>query len=211
MPVAVNTQSACVALFDVSNLIVEGRKQQAERYGAAAARDFRLHAANLVSLASAGRAISRGVAVVSEGATPLNPVWRRFAAAGLEVKVTERGIQSGREQGCDPLLQATLLRAICDAARAPKNSGGPGTLVLATGDGAGAMRGEGFFADLQRAHDLGWQVEVLAWRDSAHCAMRTWVERVGNFVALDDYFDSITFAEGSRFAKPLGRVRRWAH
>ena len=78
------------------------------------------------------------------------------------------------------------------------NNGNPGIVVLLTGDGAGYLEGAGFHSTLERMHRRGWKVEILSWAHSCNQRMRKWVEEHGLFVALDDFYDSITFMEPSR-------------
>jgi hypothetical protein len=63
----------------------------------------------------------------------------------------------------------------------------PGVMVLLTGDGAGYRQGKGFLKVLQSVHQLGWRVELLAWRHSCHAALLKWVQENGSFVPLDDF------------------------
>ena len=74
-------------------------------------------------------------------------------------------------------------------------NGDPGIVVLLTGDGAGFSDGVGFHADLELMHNRGWRVEVLSWRHSCNRRMREWAEQNGKFIALDDFYDSVTFME----------------
>lgn len=106
----------------------------------------------------------------------------------------------------DRLLQTHMLRDAIDRNCAP------GTAVLLTGDGSGFADGAGFHADLKRMRDRGWAVEVLSRRHSCARRMREWAEENGAFVALDDYYENVTFLEGAapgqsvaapRYAVPL--------
>ncbi len=66
-------------------------------------------------------------------------------------------------------------------------------------------------------HKKGWKVEILSWAHACNQRMRRWAEANGVFVALDDFYDSITFRAPSnpghefaeeRKAKPLDLNRR---
>ena len=50
-------------------------------------------------------------------------------------------------------------------------------------------------------HKRGWRVEILSWAHSCNQRMRQWAQENGVFVALDDFYESITFME------PPDRVR----
>ena len=83
----------------------------------------------------------------------------------------------------------------------------PGIAVLLTGDGSGFADGVGFHADLERMHGKGWRIEVLSWRHSCNRRMREWTENVGRFIALDDYYESITFLEEPLPGRPVAEPR----
>ena len=96
-------------------------------------------------------------------------------------------------------------------------NGNPGIVALLTGNGAGYQEGAGFHSTLERMHKRGWRIEILSWAYSCNQRMRGWAERHGVFVALDDFYDSITFLEPSRpgqelapprFVEPLDLSRR---
>ena len=87
------------------------------------------------------------------------------------------------------------------------DNGDPGTAVLLTGDGAGYLEGAGFHRTLERMHERGWPVEILSWADATNQRMRRWAEAHGRFVALDDFYRSITFMEPSRPGFELAQAR----
>ena len=74
----------------------------------------------------------------------------------------------------------------------------PGIMVLLTGDGACYYDGAGFHAALERLQARGWRVEILSWAHSCNQRMREWAQSNGVFVALDDFYEAITFLEPSR-------------
>lgn len=86
-------------------------------------------------------------------------------------------------------------------------NGDPGAAVLLTGDGSGFSDGVGFHADLKRMHGKGWTVEVLSWRHSCARRMREWAEENGRFIALDDYYDNVTFLEAPAPGQPADAPR----
>ena len=86
-------------------------------------------------------------------------------------------------------------------------NGNPGIVVLLTGDGAGYLEGAGFHSTLERMHRRDWRVEILSWAHSTNQRMRRWAEANGIFVALDDFYHSITFMEPSRPGFPMAEGR----
>ena len=105
-----------------------------------------------------------------------------------------------KEQGVDQCLQVHMLRVLADFP--------PSVAVLLTGDGRGYAEGVGFFADLKAHASKGWGIEVLSWDSACHDKLKKWARRVGEYVALEDYYENITFIEGGRKVKPLGRHKR---
>jgi hypothetical protein len=187
--------------WDNSNIFVPAKYVAERREGAHAFQGARLQFDNLYRLAHAGRPVAEAVCV---GSVPPDQehLWRRLEEIGVKVELFERGSGSGREQGVDQCLQVHLLRAGYD------NAGGSRTAVLLTGDGAGYEDGAGFGADIERLANLGWWIEVLAWRSACNHKLREFAEEVGIFVALDDFYDSITFIQGGRNSSSLSLTRR---
>ena len=159
----------------------------------------RVHFENLFALAVAGREVEKAYAV---GSIPpeLRWVWNRLEKAGVEVTLLQRSL-SGSEQGVDATLQTSMLRDLADY------NGDPGIAVLMTGDGAGFYDGVGFHKDVERMHRKGWRVEILSWIDSCNHRMKEWAEKNGLFIALDDYYESITFLEPGISGQPMGKSR----
>ena len=186
--------------WDNSNIFISARDVAIEREGATARHRARVHFRNLLELAHAGREIEHAIAV---GSVPpeLRHVWNRLENEGVTVQLLERGAMQGREQGVDQTLQTAMLRDAFDY------NGDPGIAVLLTGDGSGFVDGVGFHADLERMHGRQWRIEVLSWRHSCNRRMREWAERNGKFVALDDFYDSITFLEPPMPGEPIGAPR----
>lgn len=149
-------------------------------------------------LARAGRKVTSGMCV---GAiSPGSAFSDRLRDVGVSVELFERGMETGHEQAVDQALQVHMLRSLADLA--------PGIAVLLTGDGAGEHEGRGYLADLKRMYRGGWDVEVISWRDACHGGLMAWAKEVGYFVALDDFYESVTFIEKVRMSKKLGRQHR---
>ena len=186
--------------WDNSNIFISARGVAVEREGATARHRVRVDFRNLLMLARAGRDIERAIAV---GSVPpeLRHVWNRMENEGVTVELLERGAIEGREQGVDQTLQTAMLRDALDY------NGDPGIAVLLTGDGSGFVDGVGFHADLERMHRRGWRIEVLSWRHSCNRRMREWAEQSGTFVALDDFYENITFLGPAMPGDPIAEPR----
>ena len=186
--------------WDNSNIFISAKETAAEREGEGARPRIRIHFRNLLALAHADRPIHNAVAV---GSVPpeLRHVWNHLENEGVNVHLLERGALHGREEGVDQLLQTCMLRDLSD------HNSDPGVAVLLTGDGSGFLDGAGFHADLARMHRKGWDIEVLSWRHSCNRGMREWAEKNGTFVALDDFYNSVTFLEAPVQGQPIAEVR----
>jgi hypothetical protein len=66
-----------------------------------------------------------------------------------------KGPVSWKEQGVDEAIQLQIVDAILMKP--------PGTMVVATGDGARSTLGDGFCSYIEKALALGWKVELMAW------------------------------------------------
>ena len=183
-----------------SNILISAQEVAVEREGEAVRFRVRIHFRNLLELAHARRDVEHATAV---GSIPpeLRHVWNRLENEGVTVQLLERGAVQGREQGVDQALQTVMLRDGFDC------NGTPGIAVMLTGDGAGFHDGVGFHADLERMRRRGWDVEVLSWRHGCNRRMREWAEENGKFIALDDFYDSVTFLESAAPGQPLAPPR----
>ncbi len=191
-----------VHLFiDNSNIFISAKDEAQKREGWAAKNQVRLHFEHLFELAVAGRELGN-VCIVGSIPPEQQAVWDRLEhVTGVKPELYERGQFTGGEQGLDQCLQVHMLRAISDHHE-------PQIVVLMTGDGAGYDDGVGFHADMERMHGAGWGIEVISWRGHCRRALRMWSETNGVFVPLDDYYESVTFLEGSRLAHTLDLSKR---
>lgn len=187
--------------WDNSNIFHSAQQVAERKEGTYSRNMLRLHFANLMKLAAAGRNVVKAVAV---GSVPpdLQALWDRMKAeTNINIELYERGASSGKEQAVDQSLQTHMLRAVTDEKE-------PQIAILLTGDGKGVEEGIGFLADLKRMYDAYWGVEVLSWEHSCNKDLKEWAEENGVFINLNDYYMSVTFLEGSRIASPLSLVSR---
>ena len=189
--------------WDNSNIFHEARRFAEERNEDADARGrVRINFDNMLRLAHADRPVAKAVAA---GSVPpeMRQLWNRLENKGLEVNLFDRGqVERGEQDVPDRMLQLRMLEDALDY------NGNPGVVVLLTGDGAGYYEGTGFHSTLERMHKRGWKVEILSWRHACNRRMREWAEANGVFVALDDFYEAITFMESSRLGHKLAHARR---
>ena len=192
--------------WDNSNIFLEAQRLAEERdEGPNARYRVRINFDNLLRLAQADRPLKKALAA---GSVPpeMRQLWNRLENQGVEVKLFDRGGPGrGEQEMPDRFLQLRMLEDALD------HNGDPGTAVLLTGDGAGYLEGAGFHSTLERMYKRSWRVEILSWASCCNRRMREWAERNGVFIALDEYYSSITFLEpslrGHAFAQPRGSTR----
>jgi hypothetical protein len=188
--------------WDNSNIFHEAQRiAEARNQGPNARYRVRIHFENLLRLAHADRPIQKALAA---GSVPpeMRQLWNRMENQGVEIQLFDRGSTgSGEQEMPDRILQLRMLEDGWDY------NGNPGIVALLTGDGAGYLEGAGFHRTLERMHRRGWRVEILSWAHSCNQRMRQWAEANGAFVALDDFYDSITFLEPSRPGFELAAAR----
>ena len=179
--------------WDNSNIFHEAQRLAEERgEGPGARYRVRIDFDAMLRLAHGDRPVQRAVAA---GSVPpeMRQLWNRMESRGVEVRLFDRGTPGRGEQDMpDRVLQLRMLEDALDY------NGTPGIVVLLTGDGAGYLEGAGFHSTLERMHKRGWRVEILSWAHSCNQRMRRWAEENGVFVALDDFYQAVTYMEPSR-------------
>ena len=179
--------------WDNSNIFHEAQRLAEEREGTPGARYLiRINFDAMLQLARAERDVQHAVAA---GSVPpeMRQLWNRLEGQGVEVNLFDRGSpERGEQEMPDRILQLRMLEDALDY------NGDPGVAVLLTGDGAGYLEGAGFHSTLERMHGRGWRFEILSWAHSCNQRMRRWAEENGVFVALDDFYEAVTFVEPSR-------------
>ncbi len=188
--------------WDNSNIFHEAQRlAQERREGPNARYRVRINVDNILRLAHADRPLKKALAA---GSVPpeMRQLWNRMESKGVEVHLFDRGESArGEQEMPDRVLQLRMLEDALDY------NGNPGIVVLLTGDGAGYLEGAGFHSTLERMHKRGWRVEILSWAHSCNQRMRRWARENGVFVALDDFYEAITFMEPSRPGAELASPR----
>ena len=187
--------------WDNANVFLGAQRLAEEQSDKPGARfRVRMDFDNLLRLAHADREIG---CVITAGSVPpeMKQLWYRMENEGVEVELFDRiASGQGEQEPPDRFLQLRMLEHGFDAETL-------GTVVLITGDGSGYSKGDGFQSALERLHEDGWQVEVLSWAHSCKRRMREWTEKNGTFIALDDFYNSITLLEPSRPGHEIAPAR----
>ena len=187
--------------WDNSNIFHGARAAAEQREGQIARYRVRINFKAMLQLAHAGRPVKKALAV---GSVPpeMRSLWNRMEAEHIDVELFDRGsVARGEQEVPDRILQLRMLEDGFD------NNSHPGIVVLLTGDGAGFYDGAGFHRTMERLHKRGWRVEILSWLDSCNHRMKTWAEENGVFIALDDYYESVTLLEPSSADYPTADPR----
>ncbi|WP_419165049.1 NYN domain-containing protein [Candidatus Palauibacter sp.] len=193
---------SCFIYWDHSNIFIEAQRLAEKREEGPGARyRVRIQFDRLLTLAHAERSVTRAYAA---GSVPpeLRHLWNRMEAQGIEVSLFDRGeVHRGEQDMPDRLLQLRMLEDALDY------NGDPGIAMILSGDGTGYLEGAGFHRTLERMHGRGWRIEILSWANSCNQRMRRWAQENGVFVALDDFYEAITFMEPSRPGYELAAPR----
>lgn len=180
--------------WDNSNIWLVGRAvcQQREPGDESA---FRIHFSHLLDFVVNGRQVRE--ALVGGSIPPNNdPLWQRFANLGIKVNKQERGASTGGEVAVDEIIQLEMANRVLDIMPAE-------TMVLLTGDGSGYLDGQGFIRQLERAHNRGWQIEVISWDAGCNRRLRTFAQAHGSYRPLEPAYEKVTFVNNKRWAKPV--------
>lgn len=155
---------------------------------------YRTHFRNLFELVRNGRHVDRAY-VAGSVPPPSDSLWEYLRNLGIDLTLLNKTADGKEQESVDISLQSMMLRAILDNE--------PSTMAVLTGDGAGALLGKGFLADLKRARRQGWDIEVYAWDTTCNSYLRDFAEKEGIFVPLEKFYFSISFIKDSRVVAPL--------
>ena len=183
-----NTDYVCVYV-DNSNIFHEGQRFVEEVKGESRA-NFRIYFKNFIKLVVAGRKVEE---LVWAGSIPPgnDDLWGYLEDIGIKPDLIPRA-DSGENETVDHKIQLRMHR------HARKHKASPGTIVLATGDGKGYFKEEGFLYDMEGFIEDGWKIEVVSWNHSCHGELKKFAFARGKYIKLDDFYEKISFIKGGR-------------
>ena len=186
--------------WDNSNIHISGLNVMLEKEPLQQRELFRTNFKNLFSLVKNNRKVD---AAFLSGSIPPpnNALWDYLRNMGINLQLLNKTADGTEQESVDMSLQTMMLRTAID------NINSHSTIAVLTGDGAGKQLGEGFLTDLKRIKDLGWEIEVYAWKNSCNRYLKAYAEQNGKFIALDDYYYSITYLKEDRY-NPTGEPVR---
>ena len=192
--------------MDVYSVLEVGLEVAEDKEGAEARQDNVVHFRNLLKLAASGRAVDK-IAVAANGIAEagfLHGPLHRWAATGTVIQKLEcesSSVVSYR-------LGLEMLRDMANLRRKP------GVAVFITGAGADFDDNSQMGETMQAMCDNGWHMEVLSWRSASNPKMVRWAEENGMYIALEDFYNNITYSRyrvekdlDSRVSKSMAHVR----
>lgn len=165
--------------IDNSNVFIEGQRVAREtfKYDDPLVLRFRVSYGGLLDFIRKGRAVAEAVLVGSRP-PPNDALWNRLKALGIEPRIFDRSIYTGREKRVD----AEMTNAIRDAL---EDNPEPGVIALVAGDAD-------YVPTLERCIKKKWSIELYFWAQ-ASAELR---ELPGvKFADLAMGFKDITFLE----------------
>lgn len=186
--------------WDNSNIHISGLKVMQEKEPTQPQELFRTDFNNLFDLVKKNRKVD---AAYLSGSIPPpnNALWEYLKRMGIQLQLLTKSADGNEQESVDMSLQTMMLRTAID------NIANPSVIAVLTGDGAGKQLGEGFLSDLKRIHKMGWDIEVYSWEKSCNRYLKDYAQAEGTFIALDNYYESITFLKEDRYNPTGHKVR----
>lgn len=186
--------------WDNSNIHISGLNAM-QKFEPSQTRElFRTDFKNLFDLVKKDRIVD-GAYLSGSIPPPNSALWDYIKNLGIDLQLLTKTEDGTEQESVDMSLQTMMLRTAID------HIDNPSTIAVLTGDGAGKQLGEGFLSDLKRIKSMGWNIEVYSWEDSCNRFLKEFVEDNGTFIALDNYYFSITFLKEDRY-NPTGKKVR---
>jgi len=165
--------------IDNSNVFIEGQRVAREmfRYDDSLVLRFRVNYGGLLDFVRGDRSL-KGTVLVGSRPPPNDALWNRLKSLGIEPRIFDRSIWTGREKRVD----AEMTNAIRDCL---EDNPEPGTIALVAGDAD-------YVPTLERCIKKKWAIELLFWSQaSAELKRLAGVK----FVDLAAAFKTVTFLE----------------
>lgn len=171
--------------IDNSNVFIEAKRVARVQYAYEPEQIFRLRIdyGKLLEIVREKRDIG-GTVLVGSRPPQADTLWTRLRSMGIEPKIFDRSVHTGREKGVD----AEVVNAIRDVM---EDNPTPGIIALVAGDGD-------YVSTLERALKRGWRVELYFWSNAAGALKRLPGIR---FIELDQYLPQISFLAADKGGK----------
>lgn len=186
--------------WDNSNIHISGLNAMEQKEPDQLKELFRTNFKNLFELVRNNREVESAY-LSGSIPPPNNALWDYLKNMGINLQLLNKTAEGTEQESVDMSLQTMMLRTAMD------HMSEPSTIAILTGDGAGKQLGEGFLSDLKRIKNLGWNIEVYSWENSCNRYLKEYAQKNGKFIALDDYYFSITFLKEDRYNPTGNQVR----
>ncbi len=186
--------------WDNSNIHISGLSVMEDKEPDQLRELFRTNFKNLFDLVRNNRTVDKAY-LSGSIPPPNNALWDYLKSMGINLQLLNKTADGYEQESVDMSLQTMMLRTAID------NISAPSTIAVLTGDGAGKQLGEGFLTDLKRIKSMGWNIEVYAWEKSCNRYLKDFAENNGEFIALENFYYSITYLKEDRY-NPTGKKVR---
>jgi hypothetical protein len=168
--------------IDNSNLYIEAQRVARQKffYDDELVIRLRINYGALLERVRDGRTLMETVLVGSKPPES-DTLWNRLKTLGIDPRIFERSVFSGKEKGVDSELTNAIRDALDDNPT-------PGTIAIVAGD-------KDYLPTLERCVKKKWKVEIYFW-DQASSSLKNM--QGTSFISLDSYFERITFKAKDR-------------
>ena len=168
--------------IDNSNVFIEGQRvaRDAFHYDDSLVLRFRVNHGGLLDVVRQERSLKEAVLVGSRP-PPNDALWERMKKLGIELRIFDRSIWTGREKRVD----AEMTNAIRDCL---EDNPQPGTIALVAGDAD-------YVPTLERCIKKKWSIELFFWAQASSELKRLPGVK---FFDLAPFFSTVTFLEKER-------------
>jgi hypothetical protein len=188
-----NARPRCIYV-DNSNVFIGGQETAKARNEEG--HLLRIAFSNFLFLITAGTMNFEELVWAGSGDAETGEIFHGLKERGVDVQIIPRS-EGGEHETVDNAMQLAMYR------HARKYRDFAGTMVLCSGDGKGADEEKGFLHDLMNFVDDGWRLELYSWDKACSQALKDFANNHGEYIPLDEYYESITFIKDGRPALPV--------
>lgn len=161
-------------------------------------QSVRIDYKKLFRLLRRGHARNNGISMLAGSVPPGEELWAAARDAGFDTTLLRRvPNDDGRlvEQSVDESIHLRISNILLDEPN-------PGTIVIATGDGAQTKQNCSFTDQTLRAARLGWNVEILSWRSQLSKRLRdtrvSYPQHI-KILILDEWYKELVFIKEGNY------------
>lgn len=179
---------------DNSNIYIGGQEVAKQRHEDSL--QFRIDFSHFLFLITAGSMEFDEMVWAGSGPHEIEEIFAGMQSKGVDLQIIPRS-ETGEHETVDQAIQLAMYR------NHRKYRDQPGTIILCTGDGKGYHEEKGFLYDIKGFIEDGWHLALYSWDANCHHALKAFAKSHGDYIQLEDHYDSITFIKNERHAKPV--------